>query len=645
MSTEDHARIQWVKLTNSEEEVWWPSVVYNNIGEALRLSSTDTLVQSQLFTRYWKTQANCKSISIAFLLGNVEHHTEKYVFIENRENVLPFYINFGRFYDDSNASLKSALNEAVDRIRSSSNNNLRSNSVSKLQRSNEDQMKNPELIQTPPRSNINLQNNSVSKLQHSNEDQMKNPELIQTPPRRPRGRPKKGTKSFSGTEDGASVSTPSLITPQPNRPEGRSRKSPIAMDRSIESIAKPRSIVKGINPHDSWKIVLKKLRQSGWTYRKGGCFGLDDFYHVPPNGSVPSGNQNAVKNEDYFASEEELKSFVKTEYQWEGESTGRKKIIPENFSNDTDLWSKMQLLGWRYLQEHNFYVTPGGSTRNGEEGLDYFRSWKRAKDYVVENCDQNSNGPTAQKKMKKKTTKLSKSSARKVPAKKVASVKHSVKTKREPLKKTVAHGHETLPEDDSILKSISPLHRNFNIISDFLSNVFDKSYYSSNPKLMHALGGSGKSMCVTMACKTFVKNNPKKIMTTLYYNAKRKRNKDIVQYCGVMLGLSLSAKPNMIENALRKTNSKRMLLLIVDEADMLFSEEASKWKHLFEWAYSPDFNFAMIIISNSSFDEEFMSLIPEGSDLDSKPNLFFHEVHKNNPCAPLPRKPLISHKC
>jgi len=152
-------------------------------------------------------------------------------------------------------------------------------------------------------------------------------------------------------------------------------------------------------------------------------------------------------------------------------------------------------------------------------------------------------------------------------------------------------------------------------------------------------------MCVTMACKTFVKNNPKKIMTTLYYNAKRKGNKDPVQSCGVMLGLSLTAKPNMIEKALRKTNSKRMLLLIVDEADMLLSKEASKWKHLFEWAYSPDFNFAMVIISNSSFDEEFMSLIPEGSDLDSKPNLFFHEGHKNNPSSPLPRKPLISHEC
>ena len=141
---------------------------------------------------------------------------------------------------------------------------------------------------------------------------------------------------------------------------------------------------------------------------------------------------------------------------------------------------------------HHFFVTPGGSVRNGEEGLDYFRSWKRVKECVEENCDRNSNGPTAQKKTKKKTTKLSKSSARKVPAKKVVSVKHSVKTKREPLKKTVAHGHEMLSEDDSILKSNSPLHRNFNIISDFLSNVFDKSYYSSNPKLMHALGGSGK---------------------------------------------------------------------------------------------------------------------------------------------------------
>ena len=260
MSTEDHARIHWVKLTNIEEEVWWPSVVYNNIDEALRLSSTDTLVQAQLFTRYWEAQANGKFISIAFFLGNLEHNTEKYAFIENHENVLPFYENFGRFYDDSNASLKSAINEAYDRIRSSSNDNLRNNSVSKLQRPNEDQLKNPELIQTPPRSNINLQNNSVSKLQHSNEDQMKNLELMQTPPRRPRGRPKKGTKSFSGTEDGASVSTPSLITPQPNRSEGRSRKSPIAIDRSVVSIAKPRSIVEGINPHDSWNIVWKKLR-------------------------------------------------------------------------------------------------------------------------------------------------------------------------------------------------------------------------------------------------------------------------------------------------------------------------------------------------------------------------------------------------
>merc|ERR1719296_348445 len=111
-----------------------------------------------------------------------------------------------------------------------------------------------------------------------------------------------------------------------------------------------------------------------------------------------------------------------------------------------------------------------------------------------------------------------------------------------------------------------------------------------------------------MACKEFARNNPNKKISTLYYNCNRK-SKDLMAHIGFVSGLFHSAKPTTIEDEIKKDNSDVMFVAIVDEADALCADD--RFKSLFEWAQSPDHNFAMIVMSTSPFDEQSMPSITQ----------------------------------
>ena len=244
-----------------------------------------------------------------------------------------------------------------------------------------------------------------------------------------------------------------------------------------------------------------------------------DFYYVPPNGSIPYENPQATKNKDYYESEEDLKMFIAKEYRWRGEP--RHQVLPDLWSSEQDLWSKMKLLGWRYLEDKNYYLMPGAKLRraeNAEQGIDYFTSWKRVMTFIQEfypsmQIIQNeSNKKTPRKGRKTTESKASKVKGNKTKvAKKTPTKKHSIKSNEFKEKKSVTkpykptpkseiktsktlknNDYQPIPEDKGILKPTHPLHRQFRTATKFLENIFDQDYCLQNAKLIHVVGGATK---------------------------------------------------------------------------------------------------------------------------------------------------------
>jgi len=119
MSSEDHARLRWVK----SKEKWWPALLYKNMNETLRLSTQNTKILSEMFVQYYPTMKENEDRPVAYFLGSSssssDYLDETFMYLDNVEDenvVLPFYANFRRFNDVQDVVLQSALREAADRV-------------------------------------------------------------------------------------------------------------------------------------------------------------------------------------------------------------------------------------------------------------------------------------------------------------------------------------------------------------------------------------------------------------------------------------------------------------------------------------------------------------------------------------------------
>eukprot|EP00549_Striatella_unipunctata_P007239 CAMPEP_0118713494 /NCGR_PEP_ID=MMETSP0800-20121206/25548_1 /TAXON_ID=210618 ORGANISM="Striatella unipunctata, Strain CCMP2910" /NCGR_SAMPLE_ID=MMETSP0800 /ASSEMBLY_ACC=CAM_ASM_000638 /LENGTH=861 /DNA_ID=CAMNT_0006618953 /DNA_START=223 /DNA_END=2808 /DNA_ORIENTATION=+ len=90
-----------------------------------------------------------------------------------------------------------------------------------------------------------------------------------------------------------------------------------AINESSVSGNKPNNTIpvlfEPLQPHEPWSSVWTKLKDSGWTWTRAGPEG---YFWVKPGCSGRKGEEG----KDYFASQNDLKEFVKKYYMWTGEA-------------------------------------------------------------------------------------------------------------------------------------------------------------------------------------------------------------------------------------------------------------------------------------------------------------------------------------
>eukprot|EP00559_Dactyliosolen_fragilissimus_P003006 CAMPEP_0184863322 /NCGR_PEP_ID=MMETSP0580-20130426/10510_1 /TAXON_ID=1118495 /ORGANISM="Dactyliosolen fragilissimus" /LENGTH=1256 /DNA_ID=CAMNT_0027361591 /DNA_START=116 /DNA_END=3886 /DNA_ORIENTATION=+ len=82
-----------------------------------------------------------------------------------------------------------------------------------------------------------------------------------------------------------------------------------------------------IRSDDDWNYVWKKLRASGWTWKKGNM--LCNYFYLKPG---KKGSHEEVLGKDYFTSESEVQAYAMKHYQW----SGKKKMEHEGTVSDNE---------------------------------------------------------------------------------------------------------------------------------------------------------------------------------------------------------------------------------------------------------------------------------------------------------------------
>lgn len=103
---------------------------------------------------------------------------------------------------------------------------------------------------------------------------------------------------------------------------------------------------------------------------------------------------------------------------------------------------------------------------------------------------------------------------------------------------------------------------------------------------------------------------------------------DLFSKLSVQMGLNEYAGEAVIEKHLKA--KKSLLVAVIDEVDLILHRDARGLKEFFQWSYSPEFNFALILISNTYENQKLARLLPAGWDISSKQTVVFQAYDKND---------------
>ena len=175
---------------------------------------------------------------------------------------------------------------------------------------------------------------------------------------------------------------------------------------------------------------------------------------------------------------------------------------------------------------------------------------------------------------------------------------------------------------------------NITSVRGFLNNISEATHNEGKcctPKLLHILGppGTGKTFAVRMCYQEVCKNTKlKKINLSIINATSVTLSNNVFSRIMCQMGLNPNVGESVLERRLKK--KKSLFIAVIDEIDILLNRNTHGVKELFRWACSPEFNFALIMMSNAHENQKIASLLPNGFDTKSKQTLVFRAYDKTD---------------
>jgi len=464
------------------------------------------------------------------------------------------------------------------------------------------------------------------------------------------------------TSPGNVSALPSPVT-TPNKEQAPNERQDMSLTPTEQAKENMRNITaKGGKPvlkDDQWVNVIEKMKFTGWKHTNGK--GLQTDIYILPNGSIKGKEHN-----DYLPSEYDAKCFAVENFGWGGDAKyaeekvrrtlgtpGRKTRSPQPNIMTQSTPRKRSL----YTEESK--TPPGKRGRNinsqsGNSPNNTQTPQAKKADSTKVLSFQNMTPPTVNivrvepKSNMEKTPPITETAV--VTESKRDKPSHSSVTANVQrnlsgaFDEQMAIGRKLMKCQLALQASYEMGMKNYyrktdkiKSISGFLTDISQSISTGQNnvlmmePKLLHILGppGTGKTSTVRLCIKEVGKQSKlKKFNMGIWNAASIKSSNDLLSKISIKMGLNELAGEAVIEKRLKTKNS--LFVAVIDEIDLILHRDKRGLQDFFKWAYSPEYNFALILISNTYENQKLATLLPSGWDISSKQSLVFRAYDKND---------------